>query len=309
MSRRGRVAVILAALGSCSVITWTCAHRPSSAPGHAAGQLEHGGRTRTFIAYEPATPGPHPLVVALHGRLGTGAQQLQLSAFTALAQQEGFLVVYPDGIGRSWADGRNTSPASKEGVDDVGFLTALIDEFVAHHQADPKRVFVVGMSNGGFMALTLACKAADKLAAVGSVTGLMGAELAKTCAPSRPLPVAIIAGDTDPIVAFEGGELQAGRGPIIGAEATFARWAELDGCSGSPAITELPDLDPADGTRVERRELTGCRDGVRVRLDVVKGGGHTWPSGDRYLPERFIGKTSTDLDATRELWRFFKEAR
>ncbi len=308
MSRRGRIVVILAALGSCSLVTWTCAHRPSSAPGHDSGRFEHGGRERTFIAYEPKTPGLHPLLVALHGRLGTGAQQLKLSAFTTIAEQEGFIVVYPDGIGRSWADGRNTSPASKEGVDDAAFLTALIDEFVAHHQADPNRVYVAGMSNGGFMALTLACRAADKVTAVGSVTGFMGVEFAKTCAPSRPIPVAIIAGDTDPIVAFDGGELQAGRGPIIGAEETFKRWAELDGCDGAPVVSELPDVDPDDGTRVVRREHSSCKGGVTVRLDVVKGGGHTWPSGDRYLPEGIIGKTSRDLDASRELWRFFERA-
>lgn len=306
MRRRGRWLAVLAAIVSFCLVSWTCAHRPSSAAGHAQGRFEHQGRTRTYIVYEPPGAGPHPLVVALHGRLGTGAQQLKLSGFTSIAQQEGFIVVYPDGIGRSWADGRNTSPASKEGVDDVAFLSALIDEFVTKHHADPTRVFVVGMSNGGFMALTLACKVADKITAAGSVTGFMGTELAKTCAPSRAVPIAIIAGDTDPIVPFDGGELQAGRGPIIGAEATFTRWAELNGCTGAPAVTPLPDVDPDDSTRVERRELSGCRDGAKVRLDVVKGGGHTWPRGDRYLPEGIIGKTSRDLDASRELWTFFK---
>ncbi|MDP3504601.1 MAG: PHB depolymerase family esterase [Myxococcales bacterium] len=305
MSRRARLFTLLIAAGSCGVVTWTCAHRPSSAKGHLEGRLEHGGRTRTFISWSPEGPGPFPLVVALHGRLGTGAQMLKLSGLTALAAQEHFIVVYPDGIDRSWADGRKTSPASKQGVDDVAFLRAVIDEFVTKRSADPARVYVLGMSNGGFMALTLACQAADQVTAVGSVTGFMAVELAKSCSPTRAVPVAIIAGDTDPLVPFAGGELEGGRGAIAGADDTFALWRRLDGCDGAPIITALPDEDPNDGTRVERREVSSCRDGSRVRLDVVKGGGHTWPRGDRYLPEGVIGKTSRDLDASAELWRFF----
>lgn len=305
MTRRARLFTLLIAAGSCGVLTWTCAHRPSSAKGHLEGRLDHGGRTRTFISWSPEGPGPFPLVVALHGRLGTGAQMLKLSGLTAIAEQEHFIVVYPDGIDRSWADGRNTSPASKQGVDDVAFLRALIDEFVTKRSADPSRVYVLGMSNGGFMALTLACQAADTVTAVGSVTGFLGAQLAKSCSPTRAVPVAIIAGDTDPLVPFAGGELEGGRGAITGADDTFALWRRLDGCEGAPIITALPDADPNDGTLVERREISSCRDGSRVRLDVVKGGGHTWPRGDRYLPEGVIGKTSRDLDASAELWRFF----
>lgn len=305
-SPRSRLLGVLLGVGSCGLVSLTCAHRASSAKGHLEGRLEHGGLTRSFIAASPEGPGPFPLVIALHGRLGTGAQQLKLTGMTAVATQERFIVVYPDGVDRSWADGRGTSPASKQGVDDVGFLRALIDEFVAHRRADPSRVYVMGMSNGGFMALTLACRAADRVTAVGSVTGLMGAELAASCAPSRPVSVAIVAGDHDELVPFDGGAMTGGRGSIIGADETFARWRVLNGCQGAPMISPLADGDPEDGTRVERREVARCREGSRVRLDVVKGGGHTWPGGDRYLPERFIGKTSRDLDASRELWDFFK---
>jgi polyhydroxybutyrate depolymerase len=292
-------------LGLCT-FGWACAHFPSSAEGHQVGELVSGGLTRTFLSVSPKGPGPFPLVIALHGRLGTGAQMSRLSRLTPIAQREGFIVVYPDGIDRSWADARGTSSASKLGVDDVAYLSALIDEFVAHRHADPARVFVVGMSNGGFMALTLACRLADKVAAVGSVTGLMGAELATQCAPSRPVAVALVLGDADPIVPFVGGELAGGRGPTIGAEDVFATWQRLDACPTAPVVTPLSDLDPDDGTRVERREAEGCRDQTAVRLDVVHGGGHGWPLGDRYLPEAFIGKTSRDLDASQSWWDFVK---
>jgi polyhydroxybutyrate depolymerase len=306
MTRRAaRLFTLLVAAGSCGIALGTCVYRPSFAKEHLEGRLEHDGRTRTFISWSPEGPGPFPLVLALHGRLGTGAEMLKLSGLTAIAQQERFMVVYPDGVGRSWADGRNTTPASKQGVDDVAFLSALIDEFVLKRGADPSRVYVLGMSNGGFMSLTLGCKAAEKVTAVGSVTGFLGLELSKSCSPARAVPVAIIAGDADPIVPFAGGELQGGRGTIIGAVDTFSLWRRLNGCQSEPTLTTLTDEDPNDGTRVARREVSDCRDGSRVRLDVVKGGGHTWPRGDRYLPEGIIGKTSRDLDASADLWRFF----
>ncbi|MBL8920902.1 MAG: prolyl oligopeptidase family serine peptidase [Myxococcaceae bacterium] len=304
--KRFRLPIALTVVALSGAFCWTCAHRPSSAPGHAQGRLESGGRVRTYISWSPDGPGPFPLVLALHGRLGTGAQMLTLTSLTALAEQERFIVVYPDGIGRSWADGRGTSPASKEGVDDVAFLSALIDELVKNGRADARRVYVTGMSNGGFMALTLACLVPEKLAAVGTVTGFMGEDFATRCVPARPTPVAIVAGDTDPIVPFVGGELQGGRGRAIGAEATFARWLQLDGCPGTPVVTALPDAAPDDGTTIERREVSGCSGGSAVRLDVVKGGGHTWPRGDRYLPARLVGRVSQDMDASAELWRFFK---
>lgn len=305
--KRFRLPIALAIVALSGAFCWTCAHRPSAAPGHAQGRLESGGRVRTYISWSPDGPGPFPLVLALHGRLGSGAQMLTLTSLTRLAEQERFIVVYPDGIGRSWADGRGTSPASKDGVDDVAFLSALIDELVKNGRADPRRVYVTGMSNGGFMALTLACQVPEKLAAVGTVTGFMGEDFATRCAPAKPTPVAIVAGDTDPIVPFAGGELQGGRGRAIGAEATFMRWLQFNGCLGTPVVTALPDAAPDDGTTIERREVTGCSAGSAVRLDVVKGGGHTWPRGDRYLPERLVGRVSQDMEASAELWRFFKQ--
>ena len=130
MKRLRLSALVLVAICTGSVC-WTCAHWSGSIPGAVEGRLEHGGRTRTFLSIVPEGPGPFPVVLALHGRLGTGTQMLKLSGLAPLGQRERFMVVAPDGIGRSWADGRNTSPASKEGVDDVGFLVALVESLVA----------------------------------------------------------------------------------------------------------------------------------------------------------------------------------
>ena len=302
--KRLRLPALVAVVVLTGSVCWTCAHWAGPVAGTSEGRFTHAGRERRYLAVIPEGPGPFPLVAALHGRLGSGAQMLKLSGLVPIAQRERFVLVAPDGVGRSWADGRNTSPASKEGVDDVAFLVALVNEFVATHHVDPARVYAVGMSNGGFMALTLACRAPDTFSAVGSVTGFMGTDFAKTCAPTRPVPVMLVAGDTDPIVPFAGGQLEGGRGHILGAEATFTTWRTLDGCEAPLTVTALDDRVPDDGTTVERREAIGCRGGVSVRLDVVKGGGHTWPRGDRYLPESVIGKTSQEFDASEALWAF-----
>jgi polyhydroxybutyrate depolymerase len=281
-----------------------CAHaRPKPDPDLVKGSLESGGRTRTFLSWSPGKPGT-PLVVALHGRLGTGEGQESLSGLTAVAKREGFTVVFPDGIDKSWHDARDLGPAAEQGVDDVAFLAALIDDFVAKG-ADPRRVFMLGMSNGGFMTLTFACRAADKVTAVASITGGVSLPLAKACAPSRPVPVAFVMGTEDPLVPFAGGKVARKNGEVISADAGARLFAELNGCEKDPTVERLPDVDPQDGTTVELRRWSGCQAGAHVELYVVEHGGHTWPGGWGYFKESFIGKTSKDLSASEAAWRFF----
>lgn len=281
-----------------------CAHsEPKADPALTRGALEVDGRARSYLAWEG--PKGAPLVLALHGRLGTPAGMAKLSGFLALAQRERFTVVFPEGVERSWHDARDVGPAAEQGVDDVRFLVALIDDFVARG-ADASRVYVVGMSNGGFMALTLACRAADRLAGVASVTGAVSRKLADDCKPARAVPVQFFMGTDDPLVPFEGGAMKQGRGEVLSAEAGARFFAERHGCA-TLETAELPDLVPGDGTRVERRRFGGCA--APVELYVVRGGGHTWPGGWKYLREAFIGRVSEDLSASETAWRFFEGGR
>ncbi|MCU0699025.1 MAG: hypothetical protein MUC96_21180, partial [Myxococcaceae bacterium] len=144
--KRLRLPAFVAVVALTGSVCWTCAHWAGPVAGTSEARFTHAGRERRYLAVIPEGPGPFPLVVALHGRLGSGAQMLKLSGLVPIAQRERFVLVAPDGVGRSWADGRNTSPASKEGVDDVAFLVALVNEFVATHHVDPARVYAVGMS-------------------------------------------------------------------------------------------------------------------------------------------------------------------
>lgn len=298
------------ALTSCRA-SQANACRSDEAPCTGSGQLVHAGRTRTFQYHVPRDVKPRaPLVLALHGRLGQGRNQAQLTGLDALADEAGFIVVYPDGVRRSWADGRGTTPADRNGVDDVGFLSALIDRFISEHGADARRVYVTGMSNGGMMSFRLACELSDRIAAIAPVGALMGASLAERCEPKRAVPVLAIVGTEDPLVPFAGGPVAGDRGVVLSAPEVLSRWATWNGCPASaPIVAMLEDRAPDDGTRIRSETRTGCRDGAEVALYVVEGGGHTWPGGQRYAREARTGRTSQDLDASRAAWAFFQRFR
>lgn len=286
-----------------SLVAWRVRREAPVDPSLVSDALVVDGRTRSFLWWDAGRGAP--LVVVLHGRLSSGAGVERLSGLLAVAKREHFSVAYPDGVEHSWHDARDTGPAAEQGVDDVKFLTMLIDELV-RRGADGARVYVVGMSNGGFMALTLACRAADRLAGVSSVTGAVPQKLVGDCAATRPVPVQLFLGDEDPIVPFAGGEMPQQKGAVLSAEAGARFFASRHGC-GAPVQLELPDVAPDDGTRVTRWRFPGCA--AAVELNVVHGGGHTWPGGWKYLREAFIGRVSADVSASDEAWRFFNGGR
>ena len=307
MNSRARLAVF----GLFVVLSGACrAHRTpatSASTTHERGALVIDGRERTYLMWSPVGSGPFPLVLALHGRLGDGAGMEELAQVSRLTK-EGALVVAPDGYEKSWADARGTTPASSDGIDDVRFLSQLIDDMIAKHHADPTRVYVMGMSNGGMMALTLACRITDRLAGVITVTGLMSAALVESCRLSKPLPVAFIHGTNDPIVPYEGGGVSGGGGTVQSADASAQFWAHANGCA-PPTRTALPDVARSDETTTTLHGWSHCRDNAEVRLYSVEGGGHTWPGGKQYLGKWLIGRTSQDFSATDEGWRFLQAHR
>lgn len=300
--RAGVLAVLLTA---CSGAHARCL--VADAPCTGTGKLEHGGRKRTFQYHLPAgLKASAPLVLALHGRLGQGKNQAELTGFDTVAERGGFIAVYPDGVERSWADGRGTTPADKQGVDDVGFLTALVDHFIEKFGVDRRRVYAAGMSNGAMMSYRLACERADRFAAIAPVAAQMGQKLAERCAPSRPVPVISFVGTEDPMVPFAGGPVSGDRGPVLSAVETRAKWAAFAGCEGEPKVSQEPDPEPGDSTRVRREAHGPCREGAEVVFYVVEGGGHAWPGGTRNLRQWLVGRTTQDIDASSTAWEFFQ---
>jgi polyhydroxybutyrate depolymerase len=261
---------------------------PAWAEPDQSNQLEFGGLTRTYTVHVPAgVTHPIGLVVALHGLGGTGRVQQAATHYDSVADEHGFAVVYPDGVDRSWADGRGSTEADAHAVDDVGFITALVGKLAHKYRVDSGHVFATGMSNGAFMANRLACDRADLFSAVAPVSGTLGANV--RCTPSRPVAVLAVHGTADRVIPFNGGRVvgKAGQATVLAAPAMAARWRSLDDCAGIPAESTVRDNE------VHRFASSSCGAGTAVVFMQIDGGGHTWPDG------------ATGFDASEASARFF----
>ncbi len=286
------------------------------APGRAAAETRNiafGGTARSYVVYvaDTARRAPAPLLVVLHGGGGWAEQMRRYTRFDAIAAREGFVVVYPQGLDRSWNDGREFS-GRRTDTDDVGFIRAVIDDVRGKGiSIDERRIFAAGISNGGFMAQRLACEASRVFAGVASVTATMPAATGERCKPEQPVSVLIVNGTADPLVPYQGGQVtgpfrMATRGAVWSTDATDAFWAKHNQC-GAARREALPDRDKDDRSSVLRYDRAGCR-GAQVTLLRIEGGGHTWPGAAQYLPASVIGPVNRDIDGSETIWSFFKSA-
>lgn len=281
------------------------------------GDLEHGGRTRTWIAYVPQKHEAHPAVVlVLHGSMGTGRQVRAVFGydFDLLADQHGFIVVYPQGYEGHWNDGRVMGPysAKRENLDDVGFLQALVDCLVKDHHVDPVRVYVTGISNGGSMTLRMALEAPGFARAFAAVAASLPTPENLAFRPKhQSVSMLLMNGTDDPINPWQGGDVVlwpvlANRGPVLSAQASIDTFRSLAGLEGRPEVTSFPDLDSSDGSSVVRFLWSepGKR---RAALYRIQGGGHGVPHPATY-GRRLLGRSNRDVHAANEIWEFFKSA-
>ena len=273
--------------------------------------LAQDGRKRTLRLYVPKGHSePLPVVLVLHGGGGTGGgmEWLTQHGFNRIADRDGALIVYPDGIEHGWNDGRGAHrSAAAAAVDDLAFLRALPGKLGALHPIDPTRVYVTGISNGGMMSYRLACDAADEFAAAAPVAANMAVELEGKCHPARAMSLLIMNGVDDPIMPWKGGVIRVlwmTRGQVLSAEDSAARWLALDQC-GALEPQALIEADPPDGTQVAPRTAR-CAGGSEVRLYEIRGGGHTWPRGEPYLGARVVGHVSRAIDANETIWAFLR---
>ena len=272
-----------------------------------------GGLERSLSFYVPVKlGGDAPLLLALHPAGGSGAEMRAATGreFETLADQQGFVVAYPDGIDGNWNDCRKAAdyPARALNVDDEGFVAAIVARAVRDLAIDPRRVFAVGYSNGAQMAYRLALARPDLVAGIAAVAAGLPAPENLDCKPAgRPVPVMIINGTADPINPFKGGLVTLGPslnfGTVIATEATARYFARLNGDGDEPAVSTLPHLDPADPTKV-RRMAWSAPDKAPVVLYVVDGGGHIFPQRRVRFPAS-LGRQTGDLDAPVTIWDFF----
>lgn len=260
------------------------------------GAFDFGGVNRTYRVHIPPTytgTDPVPLVFNLHGITSNATQQELYSDMNSVADTAGFIVCYANGVGNAWNSGFTTPYFG--GVDDVGFISVLIDTISANYNIDPARVYSCGMSNGGFMSFRLACELEDRIAAIASVTGTMTTLQTDNCVPSRPIPILQIHGTLDPTVAYFGNSLS------LPVDSVINYWRVANGCTAPVVNTNLPNI-VLEGSTVSTQSYTGCTDGVEVLHYKVDNGGHTWP-GTFPIP---TGITNQDIDGSEEIWKFFK---
>ncbi|MFQ5495516.1 MAG: alpha/beta hydrolase family esterase [Phycisphaerae bacterium] len=283
----------------------TAAPTPIVTPGAAIGPLtlegsiEAGGRERTYRLYVPSSVregAPAALLIGLHGGFGSGEQFARSSGFDDEAEAGGFIAVYPDGTGaiKTWNGGACCGSSVRNNVDDVGFIAALIDKIASEYPVDTNRVYAVGHSNGGILALRLACELSDRVLAVGVVAGSLEVE---SCDPALPVSVLMIHGDADQNHPFEGGE---GPGSVAGVAfnsvpATMETMRTVNGCSDETNVSVAGDVTTT---------VWACPPGVGVEMKVIAGGSHAWPGSDGFS---LSGPVSQALNATSELWGFLAD--
>ncbi len=261
-----------------------------------------------------------PLVIVLHGGGSEARTMDPMTGFNALADKQGFVIVYPEaykhpitgpGMSQHWNDGRGEPGirTQAENIDDVAFISTLIDHLVQDLNIDKQMVYITGISNGAFMSHRLGCELSDKIAAIAPVAGNIPQKTAATWSPSRAVSVLIINGTKDPVVPFKGGDvsfLSFTTGQVLSVEDTAKFWVGKNGCPAAPEMAQLPHLNPNDSTSTTIERYASCREGTEVVVYKVNGGGHTWPGGLQYMSEKLIGQTSHDFSATETIWQFFK---
>jgi polyhydroxybutyrate depolymerase len=251
-----------------------------------------GGRPVRVVGPERGLGGtsPRPLVLALHGYGDQGANFAAYLGYDRLAQREGFFLLAPDGTEdrrnlRFWNATDVCCNFFGARVDDVAYLRGLIREARAALPVDPRRVYIIGLSNGGFMAHRLACEAAPEIAAIVSIAGVTWSDAAR-CRPARAVSVLQVHPDADHTVLYAGGRDLLGLGgpPYPGAVTTVDRWAALDRCAGrrapQAAALDLVEDEAGEETRVE--VVSGCPAGIDVRLWTARGAPHVPPFGPRF---------------------------
>jgi polyhydroxybutyrate depolymerase len=263
------------------------------------GSIISSGHKREYLLYVPRSydrTKPTPLVISMHGAGVSPVQQMNLSEWNRVAESQQFIVVYPSGTKgagpRIWHVGEGPGL-----MRDVRFISELIDKLEADYNIDPTRIYANGMSNGGGMSFVLSCTLSDRIAAVGMV-GAAQTLPWNWCTDHRPVPMIVFHGTADSMAPYNGGTSWVVAEPLPAVATWAANWARRNRCAPKPVESTVA----AD---VTRREYTNCADGADVVFYTIRGGGHTWPGGER-MPEWFAGRTSRSIDASSQMWAFFQ---
>jgi len=280
----------------------------ASAPAQAVtGRLtiEVGGQKRTAIFVEPERlkRSPRTAIIMLHGaNNGSGRRIQENLGLDELLRGSGAVAIYPDALEGGW----NVSGGA--GPDDPAFLRALAAKLVADGVADRRKIFLMGASTGGMLALRIGCHSADYLAGVGALIAGLPSRYVAGCKPP-PLAFLLMNGTANPLAPYEGGaaKLPGFKEEIASAEATLAPFVAANDCSSQRTVRDFPDRDQADGSRVVMERFVGCKH--VVELVRVEGGGHTLPGRPaRSDRGQSVGALNKDVNVSRLIAEFVRQS-
>jgi len=266
--------------------------------------IMHGGLSRTYMLYVPASydgSTPVPMVLNLHGLGSNNNEQIMYGDFRPIADTANFIILLPQGTVGSLPDGSSATHWNANfgtSVNDVDFLSNLIDSIAMDYNIDEDRVYSTGMSNGGFMSLTLAGQLSDKITAVASVTGSMVLTQTGLNTVTRPMPVMQIHGTQDGTVDYNGAAFQ-----YISINDLVNYWVGHNNCSATAVVTPVTNVSTTDGCTATRYDYLNGDNGAEVVHYKITDGGHTWP-GAFALPGKV---TNQDFNASVEIWKFFSK--
>ena len=329
------VAIMVMVLSVGSPIVVAQESSPEFSPGlHTGWMMELGGDNITYNrTYEYYIPPSYtgseevPLLFSFHGLGSNGVAQITLTEFDVLAEQEGFIAVFPNatvldpadypvcaeglpdlpGAEIQWNMGAPGSLQYCAGIDDVGFASDMVDWFEANYEIDESRIYATGMSNGAMFSYLLAFNLTGKFAGIAPVCSPMTLNLGGN---TTPITVILMMGTADPIVPYEGyGSLNV----TYSTDETIAYWRGVDNTTNGPVTTVWSD-DAIDPTTVTRYVYSGGTNGTQVILFKVEGcktvdyvefcAGHTWPGGPQYADPLFVGLVSNQIDGSGQIWKY-----
>lgn len=284
---------------------------------HSARSVDYNGVERSYVLYKSessASQRRQPLIIALHDNGSSARNLVRISQgkLNKLAAESGFNVVYPEGLKKNWVLNKYgaASSDSESSHSDVGFIKMLVESLRDEIAIDDSRIFVVGMGSGGALAYQLACEVSDMFRAVGVVAASIPEQNMQFCEGASGASLVVINGTKNPVIPYDGGESQLMNGTsmnVLSTEETMALWLKKNGCLYHAKEHLLPDEDTRDNTSISKYLYVGCKSDVQVMLYKVQGGGHTWPGGRQYSKQDRVGRTSRDIDASREIWTFFNQ--
>lgn len=278
-----------------------------------------GGVYRTYVLYVPViynSANPVPLVFNIHGGTGDGNQQMQFGDFRPIADTANFIIVHPTGLGGNSPGWNLLGPTDSASIADRNFLFNLLDTLKSQYTINPNRVYSAGFSQGGLMGHLLSCFQNTRFAAIAAVSGGIRVANQVICAPTRPTPLIQIHGTADLISGYNGvNTLTPGGTPGVPVDSIIKYYVDFNHCNPIPVMTNIPNTNTTDNCNVERYVYSGGDQGASVELFKVISGGHAWPAdvatggttNHAGTAPMFIGNRNMDINASKEIWRFFSQ--